>query len=121
MTRLNSSVQYVMYQIDTIALIQNYMHSPITKVDTLTSVGGVLEFDPGFAYQDSVVYYWEVSRVPIPGGIYKWNEFSFIYIDPARSTVGFNQSHYFQHQSSTADSIVLAPNRQWTSPFCQHP
>ena len=82
---------------------------------TITSTGGELEFDPGVSYLDSVVYYWRVSPVPsTPNGVYTWNSSSFIYIDPARSSTGMNQSHYFQHQGSTADSMSISSNRQWT-------
>jgi Peptidase family C25 len=100
--------QYVM-EIDTSQLF----NSP-GKVDKfLTSVGGELEFDPGITFQDSVVYYWRVSAVPGTGGQYTWNNSSFIYIDPAHSSAGSAQSHYFQHQQSTGDSIALAADRSW--------
>ncbi|HLZ87982.1 MAG TPA: C25 family cysteine peptidase, partial [Puia sp.] len=104
------STQYVM-ELDT---TQNFNSS--LKVDKyLTSVGGELEFDPGVNFMDSVVYYWRVSPVPTtPTGVYTWNYSSFIYIDPARSSTGMNQSHYFQHQGSTADSMQIAASRQWT-------
>lgn len=103
------STQYVM-ELDT---TQNF--NSALKVDKyLTSVGGELEFDPGVNYMDSVVYYWRVSPVPPSNGTYSWNYSSFIYIDPNRSSTGMNQSHYFQHQGSTADSMQIATSRQWT-------
>jgi hypothetical protein len=101
--------QYVM-EFDTSMLF----NSP-SKIDKfLTSVGGELEFDPGITFQDSVVYYWRVLAVPGTGGQYTWNNASFIYIDPAHSSVGFAQSHYFQHLQSTGDSISMAADRTWT-------
>jgi len=101
--------QYIM-ELDT---TQNF-NSPLKVSKTLTSPGGILEFDPGLTYMDSVVYYWRVGIVPSsPGGNYTWNNASFVYIDPAHSTEGFNQSHYFQHQQSSATNIQMAPNRQW--------
>ncbi|MHA4808556.1 putative type IX secretion system sortase PorU2 [Flavitalea flava] len=103
------SQQFVM-QIDTTLSF----NSPAKVEKFITSVGGELEFSPGITYQDSVVYYWRVAIVPVtPGGQYTWNNASFVYIDPSRSTEGFNQSHYFQHLASTGDSISLGANRQW--------
>jgi hypothetical protein len=107
--------QYVM-EIDTTELF----NSPALVTKYLTSIGGALEFDPGISYRDSTVYYWRTSIVPTRTGIippassqYQWNEFSFIYIDPTNSSAGFNQSHYYQHLQSTADSMSMAPNRLW--------
>jgi Peptidase family C25/CARDB len=109
------SAQYTM-QIDT---TQNF-NSPSLVTKTLTSVGGELEFDPGISYMDSVVYYWRIAATPAVGQTAAWAGASFVYIDPAHSTVGMNQSHYFQHLGSTADSITLAANRQWTFGAMQH-
>jgi hypothetical protein len=99
---LSPSAQYVM-QIDTTALF----NSPLMVSKTLTSIGGELEFDPGITYRDSTVYYWQVSEVPVVGQPYKWNEFSFIYIDPAHSLAGANQSHFYQHTQSTLNGLTL--------------
>jgi len=109
------SAQYTM-QMDT---TQNF-NSPLLVTKTLTSVGGELEFDPGVSYLDSVVYYWRVASTPAQGQSAAWANASFIYIDPAHSTVGMNQSHYFQHLNSTGDSIVMATNRQWQFGAAQH-
>jgi peptidase C25-like protein/CARDB protein len=109
------AAQYVM-EIDTTQSFNSSML--VTK--NLTSVGGELEFDPGITFRDSTVYYWRVSVVPAQGGQYTWANASFIYIDPARSGAGSNQSHYFQHLGSTGDSIVLAGNRQWAFTNAQH-
>ena len=105
---LSPTAQYVM-QIDTTALFS----SPSLVSKNLTSSGGVLEFDPGFSYRDSVVYYWRISIVPAQGAQYVWGNASFIYIDSNNSALGFNQSHYYQHLQSTADSIVLDAARRW--------
>ncbi|MEO6315032.1 MAG: C25 family cysteine peptidase [Chitinophagaceae bacterium] len=86
-------------------------NSPSKITKTLSSVGGLLEFDPGVSLQDSVVYYWRTSLVPAAGGEYHWNKSSFIYL--ASSSVGFNQSHYYQHLNSGADRLILQPNRLW--------
>lgn len=100
--------QYVM-EIDTTA---NF-NSPLKVDKLLTSPGGLLEFDPGISFMDSVVYYWRVSNVPLTGGQYTWAMSSFVYIDPARSGPGFNQSHYFQHQASIGNSISINTARNW--------
>ena len=113
---LAPSEQYVM-DIDT---TQNF-NSPLKVEKFITSVGGELEFDPGITYMDSVVYYWRAGTVPTNGGVATYNFSSFIYIDPAHSTVGFNQSHYFQHLNSTGTNITLpASTRQWTFTTTNH-
>lgn len=107
---LATTQQYAM-QIDT---TQNF-NSSLLVTKNLTAPGGEIEFDPGFSFLDSVVYYWRVGVVPTtPGGQYTWNGASFVYIDPAHSGVGFNQSHYFQHTGSTTNLIQLDPaSRIW--------
>ena len=100
------STQYVM-QIDTTELF----NSPALVSKNITSIGGVFEFDPGFSYRDSTVYYWRTSIVPAQSGQYHWNEFSFVYL--SNSTQGFNQSHYYQHLQSTAESVNLLTDRKW--------
>ncbi len=107
--------QYVM-ELDTTMMF----NSPSMVTKFLTSVGGELEFDPGISFQDSMVYYWRVSAVPGTGGQYTWNNASFIYIDPAHSSVGFAQSHYFQHQGSTGDSIYIGTDRTWSFDMTTH-
>ncbi len=100
--------QYVM-EIDT----TEAFNSPAKISKNIGSVGGVFEFDPGIRYLDSTVYYWRTSIVPAQNASYHWNEFSFIYIDSLKSTVGFNQSHYFQHLQSTGNGMTMQSNRKW--------
>jgi flagellar hook assembly protein FlgD len=102
------TAQYEM-QLDT---TQNF-NSSLLVTKTLTQIGGELEFNPGVTYRDSTVYYWRVAAVPAAGTQAVWGNASFIYIDPSRSTTGFNQSHYFQHEASTTNEITLGANRQW--------
>ena len=102
------STQYVM-EIDT----TESFNSPLKVSKNITSVGGVFEFDPGFSYKDSTVYYWRTSILPAQNGQYHWNEFSFIYIDSLLSTAGFNQSHYYQHLQSNANGMGLDVDRKW--------
>lgn len=98
--------QYVM-EIDTTELY----NSPAKVVKNLSSVGGILEFDPAIAFRDSTVYYWRVSLVPSNGTGYRWNSASFIYLKG--NSVGFNQSHYFQHRKSDVERITLEADRNW--------
>jgi Peptidase family C25/CARDB len=100
--------QYVM-EIDTTEAFNSVLK--VTK--NVNSVGGVFEIDPGFKYLDSTVYYWRTSILPSQSGQFHWNEFSFVYIDSTRSTVGFNQSHYFQHLQSTGNGMTLGSDRKW--------
>lgn len=101
--------QYEM-QLDTTTLF----NSPMLVTKYVTSIGGEVEFDPGVTYQDSVVYYWRVSPVPAAGGIYTWNGSSFVYIDPASSSTGENQSHFYQHTQSTLNGVYLdSPSRKF--------
>ncbi|MFT3933331.1 MAG: C25 family cysteine peptidase [Chitinophagaceae bacterium] len=102
---LSSLKQYTM-EMDTTELF----NSPLKISKTISSVGGLLEFDPGTSLKDSTVYYWRVALVP-SSGQYHWNEFSFVYL--AGSSFGFNQSHYFQHLQSTVKDISLNTDRNW--------
>jgi hypothetical protein len=96
------STQYVM-ELDTTTLFNS--SSKISK--TVTSTGGLLEYDPGISFVDSTVYYWRVSRVPSgTGDSYTWNGSSFVYIDPGTSGTGQNQSHFYQHTQSTLGGLV---------------
>jgi len=103
---LSSLKQYVL-EMDT---TENF-DSPLKITKNLSSVGGLLEFDPGIVYKDSTVYYWRTAFVPSAGGQYRWSVSSFIYL-PAYGA-GFNQSHYYQHLESTLDRISLSPGRVW--------
>lgn len=101
--------QYIM-QMDTTKLFNS--SALISKY--VTSAGGVIEFDPGISFQDSMVYYWRVSIVPATGGVYKWNGVSFVYIDPNTSKTGMNQSHFYQHTESNLNGMLLdTASRSW--------
>ncbi len=103
---LSTLKQYVM-EMDTTELF----NSTAKTSKTISSVGGLLEFDPGITLHDSTVYYWRTSLVPAAGGDYHWNEYSFIYL--SGSSTGFNQSHYYQQLKSDTSSISLGPDRNW--------
>ncbi len=100
--------QYVM-EIDT----TEAFNSSVMVTKNISSVGGVFEFDPGIKYLDSTAYYWRTSIVPAQTGQFHWNEFTFVYIDSLKSTVGFNQSHYYQQLNSTGNGMNLLSDRKW--------
>ena len=104
---LSTLKQYTV-EIDTTELF----NSSLKVSKTISSVGGLLEFDPGINLHDSTVYYWRTSLVPATGGQYHWNASSFIYL--AASSGGFNQSHYYQHTKSELERMVYVPDdRTW--------
>jgi hypothetical protein len=84
-------------------------NSAVKASQTVTSSGGILQFDPNITLQDSTVYYWRVSAVPQPGNSYQWNSSSFVCIK--NSTTGFAQAHYFQQQKNTYSNITLTDDR----------
>jgi Peptidase family C25/CARDB len=106
----SSPAQDYVMQIDTTELF----NSPLLVSKTLNSPGGILEFDPGFTYTDSTVYYWRVALKPASGlaSDYHWNTSSFIYLP--NSSPGSNQSQYYQHLYSDTLGIRLdSASRQW--------
>lgn len=103
---LSNSKQYVL-EVDTTKLF----NSSLKRTTTVTSTGGVLEFDPQMSYLDSTVYYWRTSFVAGEGGEYKWNNFSFLY--HTKLSTGFNQSHFYQHTESDLLNVYLDSARKW--------
>lgn len=104
------SKQYVL-EMDT----TEYFNSPSKISRTLTSSGGVLEFNPGITFTDSTVYYWRVAFLPVSGQP-TWNKSSFVYLSnagPNASDLGYNQSHFFQHTKSGFERLRLdTPSRK---------
>ncbi len=94
-----SSLKQYSMEIDTTALF----NSSFKKTKTISSVGGLLEFDPGFSFVDSTVYFWRVAPVPSSGN-YRWNTSSFVYLQNAIKG-GFNQSHFFQHLDNNFNNL----------------
>lgn len=102
---LAPSKEYRM-EIDTTELF----NSPSKVTRNLTSIGGVLEFTPGFNFVDSTVYYWRVAPVPTTGSL-SWNSSSFVFL--ANSALGFNQSHFYQHKKSVISQMDYYQGDQW--------
>ena len=98
---------YVM-EMDTTELF----NSSIKTTQTISSVGGVLEFNSTIPFTDSTVYYWRVAPVPTNGD-YHWNTSSFVYLPNAG--FGYNQSHLYQHLKSGVERIYIdSVSRRWT-------
>ncbi|MBI3139243.1 MAG: hypothetical protein HYZ15_11725 [Sphingobacteriales bacterium] len=96
--------QYIM-EMDTTELF----NSPSKVTRTISSSGGILEFNTGASLADSTVYHWRVAPVPASGQP-SWNKASFIYLDNSglnSSDLGYNQSDFFQHTKSKYERIVL--------------
>jgi len=87
-------------------------NSPFKLTQSVTSIGGTIEFTPGVTFTDSTVYYWRVSPLDNSGNATKWNQSSFVYL--ASSDLGFNQSHFYQHTKSNTQRIKIDTNsRAW--------
>jgi len=87
-------------------------NSPFKITRTVSSSGGIMEFDPGISFTDNTVYYWRVAPV-LPSGQMAWNTASFIYL--SASDLGYNQSHPYQHLKSTGLNVSLDPSsRLWS-------
>lgn len=108
-TRSDRTSQRYHFQFDTSA---NF-NSPFFKSYTtnLTSEA-ILSWLPPISFQDSVVYYWRVSKDTLGNKTYRWNNSSFIYI-PNQPLGGWNQSHYFQYQNNEYQNTFLGTNRKF--------
>ncbi len=103
---LSLTREYLM-EIDTTALF----NSSLKNTQSLTSVGGVLEFTPTIGFTDSTVYYWRVAPKP-ENNEYRWNNSSFVYLPSTGA--GYNQSHFYQHTQSNGERIYIdSASRKW--------
>lgn len=101
------------FELDTTELF----NSPFKKQQSVTSIGGVVEFSPVVTFTDSVAYYWRVSPVPTTG-LPLWNTSSFTFIN--NSDKGFEQTHFFQHDKSTKQRLSVYPGNIWKFDSVQH-
>jgi len=117
------NVKLVVSSADPFAPTQEYLmemdttetfDSPFKVSRSLTTTGGLFEFDPGVNLTDSTVYYWRVGAKPATGPII-WNTSSFQFI--ANGSPGFSQAHLYQHLKSERTRLELDSNsRKWTFP-----
>jgi Peptidase family C25/CARDB len=94
-------------EVDTTTLF----NSPLKVIKSVTSAGGLLEFNPGITFIDSTVYYWRVAPVSSTGSPV-WNGASFVYLP--NYDAGYNQSQFFQHIPSKNERLILdSTTRKW--------
>ena len=87
-------------------------NSSLKVSKTAVSAGGLVEFNPGISYSDSVVYHWRVAKTPVSGGSYSWEKSSFIFI-PGQVD-GYNQSNFYQHDKSSVERLMLdSASKEW--------
>ena len=102
-----SSLKEYRMEIDTTALF----NSPLKRSKSISSVGGALEFEPGFTFKENTVYYWRVAQATNSGTM-NWKSASFIYLP--NQEVGFNQSHLFQHLMSHGEHLEIdSTSERW--------
>ena len=108
-TLINRPVRSYVFQIDT---SENF-NSPLLKVykTDLTSES-IISWLPSIVFQDSIVYYWRVSKDSLPGQGFRWNQSSFIYI-PNQPLGGWNQSHYYQFMDNSYKNMFLSTDRRF--------
>ena len=116
----DQNTKLIVSSADPFAVSQEYMmemdttelfNSPFKIAKSITTAGGVFEFNPGITFTDSMVYYWRVAVKPASGPPV-WNNSSFQYI--ANGEAGFSQAHYYQHLKSTRTKLQLEMPDKWT-------
>ncbi|RYZ61545.1 MAG: hypothetical protein EOO14_04755 [Chitinophagaceae bacterium] len=80
-------------------------NSALKATTSISSRGGLLEFNPGISFTQSTVYYWRVGPVAAGGSVQNWNTASFVYLNNGGN--GYNQSHYFQQTKSQYKQLKL--------------
>jgi hypothetical protein len=80
-------------------------NSALKATTSISSRGGLLEFNPGINFTQNTVYYWRVGPVAADGMVQNWNSSSFVYINNGGN--GYNQSHYYQHAKSETVKMKL--------------
>lgn len=85
-------------EIDTTELFNSSFKVTKNKI----SSGGVVEFDPGFTFQNGKTYYW---RVAPSGTNAHWNTFSFAYVSNAVEAM--QQGHLYQNLHSEISKLAI--------------
>ncbi len=87
------------FEIDT----TDYFNSPIKERVTINSVGGVVSWTPNiYLPQDSIVYFWRVSKDSVDATGYNWRMRSFQRIQGER---GWEQNHFFQFENDDYEFV----------------
>jgi hypothetical protein len=95
-----SSTRNYRLEVDTTELF----NSSLKATTNITAPGGILEFTSSMPYVNNIVYYWRVAEIAA-SGTPNWSGASFLY--RVGTDTGFNQSHYFQHRSTTYTRMHL--------------
>ena len=81
-------------------------NSPLFERNRFSQFGSVVKWTPSLRLDEGRVYYWRVSTDSIsPTEGYVWDTSSFIYLP--QSTLGWNQSHYYQYLKSEENGIGI--------------
>lgn len=97
-----------LFEIDTTGAF----NSPLKVRKSITSTGGIIEFDHGVHFIDSTVYYWRTAPSAASEDELRWTSASFMYVNGNED--GFNQSHFYQHRESEALRVTLdSASREW--------
>ncbi len=98
------SRQYV-FQIDT----TEHFNSTLLKTNKMTSVGGLVKWQPNIILKDSTVYYWRTAMDTLYGNTaHRWSTSSFIFLN--NTPLGWNQSHYFQYKKNGFQDFYIDSN-----------
>ncbi len=101
---LSAPAQFLL-EVDT----TEYFNSPMKVMQTQTSLGGIIEFNPTLQLRDSLVFFWRVARKQDTGVVNKWSNSSFVYL--SKSGTGWSQSHYFQYLKDTHSGVNFQSGR----------
>jgi hypothetical protein len=95
-------------EIDTTELF----NSPLLEQGTIVSSnGGLLNYAPSIARIPNTVYYWRMSPVNTLNNGPLWTSSSFVYLP--NSSLGWNQSHYFQYLKNDLNTLEIDEDRRW--------
>ncbi|MBL4594354.1 MAG: hypothetical protein JKX68_11150 [Flavobacteriales bacterium] len=97
-----------LFEVDT----TDYFNSPIKQSTMINAVGGVVTWTPTiYLPQDSVVYFWRVSKDSVDATGYSWRMRSFQRI---KGKEGWQQDHFFQFENDGVQFVNHnRPIRQW--------
>jgi len=90
------------FELDTTALF----NSPLKISTVIQQSGGLLEWKPGFSFENEKVYYWRISPDSVSQEVgYAWETRSFTYI--GGSPGGWSQRHYWQFLENRMEDMRL--------------
>lgn len=108
-TLINRPTRSYVFQIDT---SEDFNSTSLRTFKSDATNESIISWQPSLVFQDSMVYYWRVSKDSLPGQGYRWNNSSFVYI-PNQPLGGWNQSHYYQYLDNTYKNIILNSTRRF--------